>query len=82
MKVGSQKKEGRLILVWNDGDRRTIGVGVNDSTIGWAVAWMKKAEIEQDWVTDHYDLTLLKYKSRKIDKFATEISVSELGNCS
>ena len=28
MKVGIQKKEGRLILVWDDGKRRTMAIGL------------------------------------------------------
>jgi integrase len=78
MKVGIQKKEGRLILTWNDGERRTMGVGVPDSIVGWAVARKKQAEIEQDWITGHYDPTRLKYKPRTLGKSATEISVPEL----
>jgi integrase len=67
MKVGIQNKEDRLILVWNA-----------DNTASRAAARRKKADIEQDWITGHYDPTLLKYKTRTLGKSATEISVPEL----
>jgi integrase len=78
MKVGIQNKEGRLILVWNDGNRRTMAIGAADNAVSRAVAQRKKAEIEQDWITGHYDPTRLKYKPRTLGKSATEISVPEL----
>ena len=78
MKVGIQNKEGRLILVWFDGKRRTMAIGAADNTASRAAAQRKKAEIEQDWITEHYDQTLLKYKPRTLGKSATEISVPEL----
>lgn len=78
MKVGIQNKEDRLILVWNDGKRRTMAIGAADNTASRAAAQRKKAEIEQDWITEHYDRTLLKYKPRTLGKSATEISVPEL----
>jgi integrase len=78
MKVGIQNKEDRLILVWNDGKRRTMAIGAADNTASRAAAQKKKAEIEQDWITGHYDRTLLKYKPRTLGKSATEISVPEL----
>jgi integrase len=43
-----------------------------------AAAQKKKAEIEQDWITGHYDRTRLKYMPRTLGKSATEISVPEL----
>jgi integrase len=78
MKVGIQNKEDRLILVWNDGKRRTMAIGAADNTASRAAAQKKKAEIEQDWITGHYDRTRLKYKPRTLGKSATEISVPEL----
>jgi integrase len=78
MKVGIQNKENRLILVWNDGKRRTMAIGAADNTASRAAAQRKKAEIEQDWITGHYDSTLLKYKPQTLGKSATEISVPEL----
>jgi hypothetical protein len=40
MKVGIQNKEGRLMLVWNDGKRRTMAI------LARALAEKTKAEIE------------------------------------
>jgi integrase len=78
MKVGIQNKEGRLILVWNDGNRRTMAIGLPDTLPARALAEKTKAEIEWDWHIKQYDPTLLKYKPRTIGSNATEISVPEL----
>ena len=43
-----------------------------------AAAQKKKAEIEQDWITGHYDRTRLKYMPRTLGKSATEISAPDL----
>ena len=80
MKVGIQVKEGRLILAWNDGKRRTMAIGLPDSTQARAKAKKTAAQIEMDfgYGEDYYDRTLLKYKSRTLGKTATEISAPEL----
>lgn len=78
MKVGIQNKEGRLILVWNDGKRRTMAIGMPDTPPARALAEKTKAEIEWDWAIKQYDPTLLKYKPKTLGKNATEISVPEL----
>jgi Phage integrase family len=78
MKVGIQNKEGRLILVWNDGKRRTMAIGMPDTLPGKALAEKTKAEIEWDWHIKQYDPTLLKYKPRTVGSNATEISAPEL----
>jgi integrase len=78
MKVGIQNKEGRLILVWNDGKRRTMAIGLPDTPPARALAEKTKAEIEWDWHIKQYDPTLLKYKPRTVGSNATEISVPEL----
>jgi integrase len=78
MKVGIQNKEGRLILVWNDGKRRTMAIGMPDTPPARALAEKTKAEIEWDWHIKQYDSTLLKYRPRTIGKNATEISVPEM----
>jgi integrase len=78
MKVGIQNKEGRLILVWNDGKRRTMAIGLPDTPPARALAEKTKAEIEWDWHIKQYDPTLLKYKPRTVGSNATEISAPEL----
>jgi integrase len=78
MKVGIQNKEGRLILVWNDGNRRTMAIGMPDTSPGRALADKIKAEIEWDWHIGQYDSTKLKYMPRTLGRNATEISVPEL----
>jgi hypothetical protein len=57
MKGGIQNKEGRLILVWNDGTRRTMAIGLPDTPPARALAEKIKAEIEWDWHIRQYDLT-------------------------
>lgn len=78
MKVGIQNKEGRLILVWNDGKRRTMAIGLPDTPPARALAEKTKAEIEWDWHIKQYDPTLLKYKPRTVGKNASEISAPDL----
>jgi hypothetical protein len=78
MKVTIENHRGLLRLRFNDGERRCLPLGVADSPIGRSLALQKKAEIELDWQTRHYDPTLLKYKPRTIGKNATEISAPEL----
>jgi integrase len=78
MKVGIQNKEGRLILVWNDGTRRTMAIGLPDTPPARALAEKTKAEIEWDWHIRQYDPTLLKYRPRSTGSNATEISAPEL----
>ena len=80
MKVGIQNKQGYLILVWNDGKRRAMAIGLPDSTAGRSLAKRTAAKIEIDFHhgDGYYDRTLLKYKSRTLGKTATEISVPEL----
>jgi integrase len=78
MKVGIQNKEGRLILVWNDGNRRTMAIGMPDTPPGRALADKIKAEIEWDWHIGQYDSTKLKYMPRTLGSNATEISAPEL----
>jgi hypothetical protein len=71
MKVGIQPKEGRLILVWNDGKRRTMAI-LAESVVGRALAQEIAKRIELDFQLDlqrgggHYDRTLLKYKPRTL----------------
>jgi hypothetical protein len=43
MKVGIQNKEGRLILVWNDGKRRTMAIGLPDAPPAIAMLKARKA---------------------------------------
>jgi integrase len=80
MKVGIQVKEGRLILAWNDSKRRTMAIGLPDSTAGRSLAKRTAAKIEIDFHhgEGYCDRTLLKYKPRTLGKTATEISAPEL----
>jgi hypothetical protein len=68
MKVGIQNKDGRLILVWNDGKRRTMAIGMPDTPPVKALAEKTKAKIEWDWHIKQYDPTLLKYRPRTVAK--------------
>ena len=82
MKVGTQNKKGWLILVWNDGKRRTMATGIR-ADIGGAKAFAQKiaTRIELDFLQrdeGRYDATLLKYKPHLLGKSATEIFVPEL----
>jgi integrase len=78
MKVTIENHRGLLRLRFNDGKRRCLLLGVADSPIGRSLALQRKAEIELDWQTGHYDQTLLKYRPRTLGKTATEISAPEL----
>jgi integrase len=82
MKVGTYNKEGYWILVWNDGDRRTMATGIRADINGAkALAQKIATRIELDFLQrdeGYYDRTLLKYKPRVLGKSATEISAPEL----
>lgn len=80
MKVGIHRKESRLILVWNDGKRRTMAIGLPDSKPARSVAKKIAGDIEVDFAAGdgYYDRTLLKYKPRTFGKTGTEISSVEL----
>jgi integrase len=80
MKVGIQVKEGRLILVWNDGQRRTMAIGLPNSKTNQTLAKKLAAKIEVDFHLgdEYYDRTLKKYRPRTLGKNATEISAPEL----
>jgi integrase len=73
---------GRLRLAWHDGSpkRRTLSIGMPDSIPGRALAKKRKLEIENDLAIgkDHYDRSLLKYKSLTLGNSATEISCEVL----
>jgi integrase len=82
MKVGIQNKKGWLILVWNDGNRRTMATGIRADIAGAkALAQKIATRIELDFLQrdeGRYDRTLLAYKPRVLGKTATEISAPEL----
>jgi integrase len=82
MKVGIQDKKGWLILVWNDGKRRTMATGIRaDITGAKSLAQKIATRIELDFLQrdeGRYDETLLRYKPRILGKSATEISAPEL----
>jgi integrase len=78
MKVTIENHRGLLRLRFNDGKRRCLPLGLSDSPIGRSLALQKKAEIELDWHTGHYDPSHLKYRPRTIGKSASEISAPEL----
>ena len=82
MKVGIQNKKGWLILVWNDGNRRTMATGIRADIAGAKSLAQKSAtRIESDFHRrdeGYYDPSLLKYKPRVLGKTATEISAPEL----
>jgi integrase len=80
MKVGIQVKEGRLILVWDDGKRRTMAIGLPNSKTNKALAGKLASKIEVDFHLgdEYYDRTLKKYRPRTLGKNATEISAPEL----
>jgi hypothetical protein len=82
MKVGIQDKKGWLILVWNDGKRRTMATGIRaDITGAKALAQKIATRIELDFLQrdeGRYDETLLRYKPRILGTSATEISAPEL----
>jgi hypothetical protein len=73
--------EGRLRLRWicpETGKRRTLALGVDDSTTGRAFASTIKDRIENDAKHGYYDSTLLKYRPQTIGKNASEITTVEL----
>jgi integrase len=82
MKVGIQNKKGWLILVWNDGKRRTMATGIRADIAGAKSLAQKVAtRIESDFHRrdeGYYDPTLLKYKPRILGKTATEITAPDL----
>ena len=82
MKVGIQNKKGWLILVLNDGNRRTMATGIRADIAGAKSLAQKIAtRIELDFLhrdEGYYDPTLLKYKPHLLGKSATEISAPEL----
>jgi integrase len=78
MKVTIEKHRGLLRLRWNDGNRRSLPLGIADSPVGRSITLQKKGLIEMDWQTGRYDRSLLKYRPQTISKTATEISVPEL----
>jgi integrase len=80
MKVGIHVKEGRLILVWNDGKRRTMAIGLPNSKTNKTLAGKLASKIEIDFHLgdEYYDCTLKKYRPRTLGKNATEISAPEL----
>jgi integrase len=78
MKVTIENHRNLLRLRFNDGKRRCLPLGVTDSPIGRSLALQRKAEIELDWQTGHYDKSLLKYRPRTLGKTATEVSAPEL----
>jgi len=80
MKVGIQVKEGRLILIWNNGKRRIMAIDLPDSKAVRSLAKKTVAKIGIDFHHgDGYcDRTLLKYNPRTFGKTGTEISTVEL----
>jgi integrase len=81
MKVFIENHRGLLRLRWSDGTgpkRRRLHLGIPDSPIGRKFAEGKKVEIEMDWLTGHYDRTLLKYRPQTLGKNHTDISAAEL----
>jgi hypothetical protein len=61
MKVTIEKHRGLLRLRWNDGNRRSLPLGIADSPVGRSIALQKKGLIEMDWQIGHYDRTLVNY---------------------
>jgi|GEM_PF-4864406 len=80
MKVGIQVKERRLILAWNEGNRRTMEIDLPDSKAVRSLAKKTVAKIGIDFHLGdgYYDRILLKYNPRTIGKTGTEISRVEL----
>jgi integrase len=68
-----------LIIRWNcDGTSYHISLPKHNHPVGKAAAQMKLAAIEKDILSGHFDVTLLKYKPRKIGKNPTIITAAEL----
>ena len=80
MKVGIHSKEERLIFVGNDDNRRIMALDLPDSkaVISLVKKTVAKIGIEFHHGDEYYDLTLLKYNPRTIEKAGTEISTSKL----
>jgi integrase len=81
MKVTIENLEGRLRLRWTcpeTGKRKTLALGMDDSTTGRAFASTIKDRIENDAKHGYYDSTLLKYRPLTIGKNASEITTVEL----
>jgi integrase len=79
MKVTIENHRDRLRLRWHDGSKRqSLALGLPESSISRSLAQKKKAEIELDWQTGHYDPTLLKYRPQTLGKGAKEITAPEL----
>jgi integrase len=78
-KIWIEKTGKTLRLRWNyEGRKQALSLGVSDNPVGRAFAAKKMAEISMDLISGHYDLTLLKYKPRKLGTNPTEISAVEL----
>ncbi len=73
------KKGNTLRLRWNyESKRCQLSLGVRDDYAGQLLANTKRAEIEKDIFSGHYDPTLLKYKLRKFGTNASEITAVAL----
>ena len=73
------KKGNTLRLRWlYEGKRVQLSLGVQDNPTGRAYANTKKAAIEMDIISGHYDQTLLKYKPRKLGANPSEITAVAL----
>jgi integrase len=81
MKITIEVRKGRLVLRWNDGNKRhNLSTGAYDNPIGWAQAERKRAEIRTDWEAGYYDSTLVKYRPKTRGKNASEITAVQLFN--
>jgi uncharacterized protein YqfA (UPF0365 family) len=69
MKITIEAHRSSLRLRWNDGDRRSLPLGVKDSTVGHAIAQKKKAEIELDWQIGPYSSIAIELSGRILAKF-------------
>jgi integrase len=81
MKVTIESHDNRLRLRWScpeTGKRKTLALGMDDSTTGRAFASTIKDRIENDAKHGYYDSTLLKYRPLTIGKNPTEITTVEL----
>jgi integrase len=79
MSIWIETKGTALRLRWrHDGKRYCIGLGVHDNPTGRAFANQKKSQIEMDILSGHFDVTLLKYRPRKLGIKHTEVTAVEL----
>jgi integrase len=81
MKVTIEPHQNKLRLRWScpeTGKRKTLALGVDDSTTGRAFAATIKDRIENDARHGYYDVSLLKYRPLTIGKNASEITTVEL----